>query len=172
MAAPTTLEMSSYVQFPSPPDALEAQHWHDQVLGFKAENDASPYQHAPPPAPPPPPQTTHYWTSDRTRRLEYAAIDAASRGVKGWIRRNLLPDCFVPRDDGHIAFDDDTGSVRRYRLELEDDEPSSACKALSRRHTDKKPLSTISVVPRRMRTWQLWGSGGKGSEQDSQMVEL
>lgn len=66
-----------------------------------------------------PPQTTHYWTSDSTRRLEYAAIDAASRGFTGWVRRHLVPDCFSPRQ--HVAFDDDTGSVRRYRLELEDE---------------------------------------------------
>lgn len=68
-----------------------------------------------------PPQTTHYWTSDRTRRLEYAAIDAASKGVKGWIRRNLLPDCFSGKNR-HVAFDDDSGSVRRYRLDLEDEQ--------------------------------------------------
>ncbi|GKT51204.1 uncharacterized protein ColSpa_11385 [Colletotrichum spaethianum] len=69
-----------------------------------------------------PPQATHYWTSDRTRRLEYAAIDAASRGVKGWVKRHLVPDCFVPKEK-HVAFDDDTGSVRRYRLELDEEMP-------------------------------------------------
>ncbi|KAF5130258.1 hypothetical protein E5D57_006595 [Metarhizium anisopliae] len=72
----------------------------------------------------PPPPTTHYGTSDSTRRLEYAAIDAASRGVKGWIRRHLVPDCFTPR---HVAFDDDSGSVRRYRLELEEEQDEKAC---------------------------------------------
>ncbi|KAG5977052.1 hypothetical protein E4U55_007084 [Claviceps digitariae] len=69
----------------------------------------------------PPPATTHYWTSDSTRRLEYAAIDAASRGVKGWVRRHLIPDCFTTR---HVGFDDDSGSVRRYRLELLEEEES------------------------------------------------
>ncbi|KAK5995328.1 hypothetical protein PT974_03732 [Cladobotryum mycophilum] len=72
------------------------------------------------PANPPLPQTTHYWTSDSTRRLEYAAIDAASRGFKGWVRRHLLPDCFVGKEK-HLAFDDDSGSVRRYRLDLADE---------------------------------------------------
>ncbi|KAG5960701.1 hypothetical protein E4U58_004574 [Claviceps cyperi] len=67
----------------------------------------------------PPPATTHYWTSDSTRRLEYAAIDAASRGVKGWIRRHLVPECFAGR---HVGFEDDAGSVRRYRLELDEQE--------------------------------------------------
>ncbi|KAL7797423.1 hypothetical protein V8C37DRAFT_310146 [Trichoderma ceciliae] len=80
-----------------------------------------------------PPQTTHYWTSDRTRRMEYAAIDAASKGVKGWIRRNLLPDCLVGKNR-HVAFDDDSGSVRRYRLDLEDEQDekcASGCKTSS-----------------------------------------
>ncbi|KAI1802115.1 hypothetical protein F4811DRAFT_422857 [Daldinia bambusicola] len=71
---------------------------------------------------PPPPQTTHYWTSDHTRRLEYAAIDAASRGVKGWFMKHIVPDCFVPKANRRVGFDDDTGSVRRYRLELDCDE--------------------------------------------------
>lgn len=144
--APTSLEMSSYVQFPSP-DPADVQHadflgqqWH--------ESTAAQQQHTPPP------QTTHYWTSDRTRRLEYAAIDAASRGVKGWIRRNLLPDCFLPQDDGHIAFDDDTGSVRRYRLELEDDAPPSPRISHG---AEKAAMSPTSVLPRR-RTWHFWSS--------------
>jgi len=71
------------------------------------------------PAYPPPPQTTHYWTSDRTRRLEYAAIDAASKGVRGWVMRHVVPDCFVPESKRRVPFEDDRGSVVRYRLELE-----------------------------------------------------
>ncbi|CAH0030190.1 unnamed protein product [Clonostachys rhizophaga] len=85
----------------------------------------------PTPAPSIPPQAQHYWTSDRTRRLEYAAIDAASRGVKGWIKRNLIPDCFVA-EDRHVAFDDDSGSVRRYRLELEEEAPDEKAKPCRR----------------------------------------
>ncbi|KAK0707689.1 hypothetical protein B0H67DRAFT_320699 [Lasiosphaeris hirsuta] len=69
---------------------------------------------------PMPPQTTHYWTSDRTRRLEYAAIDAASRGVRGWVMRYVVPDCFVPKNKRRVGFEDDRGSVVRYRLELDE----------------------------------------------------
>lgn len=72
----------------------------------------------------PPPQTTHYWMSDQTRRLEYAAIDAASRGFKGWVMKRV-PNCFVPKENRRLTFDDDTGSVRRYRLELECDDYST-----------------------------------------------
>lgn len=76
-----------------------------------------------------PPPTTHYWTSDQTRRLEYAAIDAASRGVRGWVMRNIVPDCFVPTSKRRIGFEDDRGSVVRYRLELEADDGADQKKA-------------------------------------------
>lgn len=87
------------------------------------------------------PQTTHYWTSDSTRRLEYAAMDAAGRGVKGWMRKHLIPDCLVPQDSKHVSFDDDTGSVRRYRLQLEDDHDE-------KRHQMRQPT--------RRKSWRFW----------------
>ncbi|KAH6678715.1 hypothetical protein B0J14DRAFT_473623 [Halenospora varia] len=71
----------------------------------------------------PPPATTQYWTSDSTRRLEYAAIDAAGKGVKGFLIR-CVPDCILPvekrrtRFCGENGIDEDCGSVRRYRLTL------------------------------------------------------
>ncbi|KAJ6439809.1 inorganic phosphate transporter [Purpureocillium lavendulum] len=91
-------------------------------------------------------QTTHYWTSDSTRRLEYAAIDAASRGFTGWVRRHLVPDCFGPRQ--HVAFDDDTGSVRRYRLELEDEQHDH--------HHCASGAEKTAHGGRRRRPWSLW----------------
>lgn len=114
---------SGYFHFPTPV-------FNGQVPS--AENDAPPHEAedtaaSVPPQPPPP--TTHYWTSDATRRLEYAAIDAASRGVKGWVLRHVVPDCFVPRSSSarrHVGFDDDCGSVRRYRLELPEEEAEEA----------------------------------------------
>ncbi|KAF7892746.1 uncharacterized protein EAF02_000284 [Botrytis sinoallii] len=77
---------------------------------------------------PPPPATIHYWTSDQTRRLEYAAIDAASKGIRGFVTR-CIPDCFLPAEKRGNRFcqedmregDDDAGSVRRYRLVMEDE---------------------------------------------------
>ncbi|ROW08483.1 hypothetical protein VMCG_03234 [Cytospora schulzeri] len=92
------------------------------------------------PLTPLPPQTTHYWTSDRTRRLEYAAIDAASRGVRGWIMRNCVPECFVPREKRRVGFEDDSGSVRRYRLDLEIECPE-----------DSVPPSPVGEKPRGFR---------------------
>ncbi|KAI0097028.1 hypothetical protein F4776DRAFT_554165 [Hypoxylon sp. NC0597] len=100
---------TTYYYFP-PPESLSG--------GLGEDEDA----HDAEPSYPPPPQTTHYWTSDHTRRLEYAAIDAASRGVKGWFMKHVVPDCFVPKASRRVGFDDDSGSVRRYRLELDGDE--------------------------------------------------
>ncbi|KAM0327498.1 hypothetical protein ACHAQA_005786 [Verticillium albo-atrum] len=102
---------SSFFHFPAHPTDL---------------SPPSPAQQQPEPevtrsVPSPPPQPTHYWTSDRTRRLEYAAIDAAHQGLKGWVRRHLVPDCFIPKEKTPVAFDDETGSVRRYRMELEEE---------------------------------------------------
>ncbi|KAH8649312.1 hypothetical protein BX600DRAFT_517685 [Xylariales sp. PMI_506] len=123
---PQSQQNYSFFHFPAPvlsaSDPAEPtgqhrhHHNHDDSDDDTAAGSSSSNQH---PLYPPPPQTTHYWTSDRTRRLEYAAIDAASRGVKGWILRHVVPDCFVPKEKRRLAFDDDTGSVRRYRLELE-----------------------------------------------------
>ncbi|KAL1881486.1 hypothetical protein VTK73DRAFT_3548 [Phialemonium thermophilum] len=81
----------------------------------------------------PPPQTTHYWTSDHTRRLEYAAIDAASRGARGWIMRHIVPDCIVPRERRRLQFEDDRGSVVRYRLDLDPDESGDPPEKSNRR---------------------------------------
>jgi hypothetical protein len=80
-----------------------------------------------------PPQTTHYWTSDRTRRLEYAAIDAASKGVRGWVMRHVVPDCFVPPSKRRVGFEDDSGSVVRYRLELDSEESAEKAESVRTR---------------------------------------
>jgi hypothetical protein len=54
--------------------------------------------------------------------LEYAAIDAASRGVRGFFIK-LVPDCILPPKARRTRFheddaDSDAGSVRRYRIPL------------------------------------------------------
>ncbi|KAH8598785.1 hypothetical protein B0O99DRAFT_505263 [Bisporella sp. PMI_857] len=89
-------------------------------------------------APPPPPATCHYWTSDSTRRLEYAAIDAASKGVRGFFIK-LVPDCILPpssrRTKFHDDADSDAGSVRRYRLDLPEEKDAPTRPSLLKRWT-------------------------------------
>jgi hypothetical protein len=85
------------------------------------EAQPTPSSHAPLP-----PATIHYFLLPETRRLEYAAIDAASRGVRGFITK-LLPDCILPSEFRRTKFhdgdhDSDAGSVRRYRINFPDPE--------------------------------------------------
>ena len=108
----------SYFHFPNPEASYAALGQSD----LEQEDEDDDDDELAGPVYPPPPQTTHYWTSDHTRRLEYAAIDAASQGVKGWVLKHMVPDCFIPKENRRLRFDDDTGSVRRYRLELDDDD--------------------------------------------------
>ncbi|KAK8154877.1 hypothetical protein IWX90DRAFT_358412, partial [Phyllosticta citrichinensis] len=71
--------------------------------------------------------TTMHWTSPSTRRREYAEIDRSTRGLRGLVRR-LTPKCFSTRhlqpfyDEKAARSDDDTASVRRYRIDLPDEE--------------------------------------------------
>lgn len=88
----------------------------------KINNDRS-FSNSPPPFPP----TINYWTSDDSRRLEYAAIDAASKGVRGFLVR-IVPDFILPPQIRRTKFwghESDgkqrEGSVRRYRLALPED---------------------------------------------------
>ncbi|KAI1622992.1 hypothetical protein EDD37DRAFT_651181 [Exophiala viscosa] len=76
----------------------------------------------------PPPIRPHFntvisWTSDASRRTEYAKIDRAHSGVRGFWRR-VMPKCL--HKDGRRAFfsgdsDCDADSVRRFRLDLDAD---------------------------------------------------
>jgi hypothetical protein len=120
----TTPYTSSSV--PAPLTAHQFFHF-PSLIAEAATSTSSTTEESTTPAPtsiPPPPATCHYWTSDNTRRLEYAAIDAASSGVRGFVMK-LIPDCFLPRSvkergrGFHDGDDDsDAGSVRRYRLSL------------------------------------------------------
>lgn len=113
LSRPSSQQQSvSYYHFPDADDETEDAAHAEEDDDNDDETTGTVY--------PPPPQTTHYWTSDHTRRLEYAAIDAASQGVKGWMLRHVVPDCFIPKENRRLRFDDDSGSVRRYRLELDD----------------------------------------------------
>ena len=71
-----------------------------------------------------PPAETIHWTSDETRRREYAEIDRASKGFKGLLRR-IFPrlasrSCRSKFYDAKDA--SECGSVRRYRLDMPDED--------------------------------------------------
>lgn len=71
----------------------------------------------------PAPPTTIDWTSAATRRREYEKIDKSHRGIRGWWRRIAPRWCPRPQASrtGFYDGDSDVGSVRRYRIDLPDD---------------------------------------------------
>jgi hypothetical protein len=66
------------------------------------------------------PATEIRWTSDETRRREYAQIDRANRGVRG-LWRKILPGLARKSSRSRFYTDDDGSdgeSIRRYRLDM------------------------------------------------------
>ena len=141
------------------------------------------------------PATVQYWTSPETRRREYAAIDAASRGIKGFALR-VLPDCMVPKEFKVIGFSQreestnstgevgeelrdrgrrpstvkgsigrkvgkrgrgDDGSVRRYRIEIEEVNDMVGMEDSSGGSTKGSQTSSKGGV--RKRRWFGWMRG-------------
>ncbi|KAI9683629.1 MAG: hypothetical protein M1829_004933 [Trizodia sp. TS-e1964] len=105
-------------------------------------------EEAPVPPPSPPPATITHWLSHNTRRREYAEIDRTTRGLRGWWRR-IAPSCFVQRRLGFYDSEnssDDKGSVRRYRLDLPDDEEGTMSRG--KRRGLRGRLSCMSLASR------------------------
>ncbi|KAI9836885.1 MAG: hypothetical protein M1819_001050 [Sarea resinae] len=126
----------------------EPHHPVDHTLSHHRDSEAS---HNDPPSPvsPPAPTTTISWMSMATRRREYAEIDKSTRGFRGFWARWAPKWCSYSR---HRPFynsekDDDVGSVRRYRLDLPEDEGGVA---KNRAPTDEEPAHEVT------RTWSCF----------------
>ncbi|KAH7410236.1 hypothetical protein DE146DRAFT_343077 [Phaeosphaeria sp. MPI-PUGE-AT-0046c] len=90
------------------------------------------------PMPSPPMQ----WTSPCTRRREYERIDRANSGVRGFLNK-VMPRCVSgPQEKFYKKDQSDTGSVRRYRLDDEDNVAVEKELARSQTHTLRKPTGT------------------------------
>ncbi|KAK8236975.1 hypothetical protein HDK77DRAFT_304811 [Phyllosticta capitalensis] len=121
-----TPELSSNRSAPSPATSNFSSHsgtYSPTQQAFLPDDED---QHEP--STPAIPATTMHWTSPSTRRREYAEIDRSTRGLRGLVRR-LTPKCFTTRhlqpfyDEKKAARgDDDAASVRRYRIDLPDEE--------------------------------------------------
>jgi hypothetical protein len=115
-----TYTFFQFPQFPSVGTSPPSTACVNPLSGANSEDEI----HTPPP---PPPATIHYFLLPETRRLEYAAIDAASRGVRGFVTK-MIPDCILPVEYRRRKFcsgdaDSDVGSVRRYRIPLTGEKP-------------------------------------------------
>lgn len=103
------------------------------------------------------PPTTIDWTFPTTRRREYEKIEASSRGIRGLWRRFAPKRCrrnsrlaFYDGDPHKLEDDSDAGSVRRYRVSLDNDETETSTK-------EEKDIRDTNVPQRRIRGWRCFG---------------
>lgn len=84
----------------------------------------------------PPFNTVISWTSDATRRKEYAKIDRANSGFRGLLRR-LVPKPLISRNSrrGFFTGKCDGDSVRRFRMDVADDDGGDEASKGNRHHT-------------------------------------
>lgn len=110
------------------------------------------------PQPPNPslPPTTIDWTLPTTRRREYEKIEASTRGIRGLWRRLAPKRCqrnsrlaFYAGDPEKLEDDSDAGSVRRYRVSLDDETVTVSTK--EDENDEKK------VPQGRIRGWRCFG---------------
>ncbi len=103
------------------------------------------------------PPTTIDWTLPTTRRREYEKIEASSRGIRGLWRRFAPKRCrrnsrlaFYDGDPQKLEDDSDAGSVRRYRVSLDNDETETSTKG-------DKDVPDSNVPQRSIRGWRCFG---------------
>ncbi|KAL8647364.1 MAG: hypothetical protein Q9226_006461 [Calogaya cf. arnoldii] len=104
------------------------------------------------------PPTTIDWTHSPTRRREYEKIEASTRGIRGLWRR-LAPKryqknsrlAFYDGDPEKLEDDSDAGSVRRYRVSLDDETIDTDTKENEREDDEKKPSKGT------IRGWRRFG---------------
>ncbi|KAF1916147.1 hypothetical protein BDU57DRAFT_218858 [Ampelomyces quisqualis] len=82
--------------------------------------------------------TTMHWTSPCTRQREYERIDRANSGIRGLMNK-VMPRCVSgPPEKFYEKDQSDAGSVRRYRMDEEEDATDEKELARSRTHDLKK----------------------------------
>jgi hypothetical protein len=92
--------------------------------------------------------TTMHWTSPCTRMREYKRIDKANSGVRGFMNK-VMPRCVSgPPEKFYEKDQSDTGSVRRYRLDDEENTPNEKDLTRSQTHNLEKP-----AIMRKKKKW-------------------
>jgi len=114
--------------------------------------------------------TEIHWTSPSTRRRQYEKMDKAHSGLRG-VMRKVFPKCCVPGPAPPKFYDEnksDSGSVRRFRLDLPDDEDEDDLKGdnekmitLSseespRRATSRSKAATAAANTKPRRRWSCF----------------
>ena len=102
------------------------------------------------------PDTTMHWMSPCTRKTQYEKIDRANTGFRGFLRK-VVPRCVSgpPTQTFYETDKSDAGSVRRFRMDVSDDdevdEKSTAALRMQRRKLER--TSTQKPETRK----KLWG---------------
>lgn len=111
------------------------------------------------------PATVIDWTLPSTRRQEYREIDKSCQGIRGLWRR-IVPHRFR-RNSRLIFFDDndsDAGSVRRYRLDLPDEDEEKEGKEREEQKGESMGIKEQELRPysdKAKRKWACLGFRGK-----------
>jgi hypothetical protein len=86
--------------------------------------------------------TTMQWTSPCTRSREYKRIDRANTGVRGFLNK-VMPRCVSgpPPEKFYEKDQSDAGSVRRYRMDHENNATEEKKLARSQTRTTERPIT-------------------------------
>ncbi|KAF2687871.1 hypothetical protein K458DRAFT_171560 [Lentithecium fluviatile CBS 122367] len=102
------------------------------------------------------PDTTMHWMSPSTRKQQYEKIDRANSGLRGFFRK-IVPKCVSgePSDTFYENDKSDAGSIRRYRMDVSDedevDEKSTAALRMQRRKLERSCTQKTATKKK------LWG---------------
>lgn len=103
------------------------------------------------------PDTTMHWMSPRTRKTQYERIDRANTGLRGLFKR-VVPRCVSgpPTQTFYENDKSDVGSVRRFRMDMsEDDEVEDEKDNAALRMQRRKLTRTMTKKPEPKK--KLWG---------------
>jgi hypothetical protein len=104
------------------------------------------------------PNTTMHWTSPSTRRLEYEKMDRAHSGIRGLVRK-VLPSWVLGPPPPRFYEEDksDCGSVRRYRMDLSEDDDGEVDEKNATPKVDPVRSKSLDCTSRQTDLRKRWG---------------
>jgi hypothetical protein len=102
------------------------------------------------------PDTTMHWLSPSTRKTQYEKIDRANTGLRGMFRK-VVPRCVSgpPTQTFYEHDNSDAGSVRRFRMDVSDDDEADEKNTAALRMQRRKLERLSSQKPETRK--KLWG---------------
>jgi hypothetical protein len=102
------------------------------------------------------PDTTMHWMSPCTRKTQYEKIDRANTGFRGLLRK-IVPRCVSgpPTQTFYENDQSDAGSVRRFRVDVSDDDDVDEKNTAALRMQRRKLERTVTQKPETRK--KIWG---------------